>query len=100
MEHIQINKSKKHQKWQANVGQVALELLNRKKLDESTKENVLSQAIEILESCGNPVDLTNEVTGLVVGYVQSGKTLSFTTLSALASQNGFNLIIIIAGTTT
>jgi hypothetical protein len=100
MEHIQISPSKTYQKWQANVGQLALELLERKKLDEYTKESVLSQAIEILESCGNPSNPTSDLTGLVVGYVQSGKTLSFTTLSALAAQNGFNVIIIIAGTTT
>lgn len=42
----------------------------------------------------------NSKTGIAIGYVQSGKTLSFTTVSALAVQNGFNLIIIIAGTTT
>lgn len=101
MEHIKINSSKNNKNnWQANVGEVAIELLNRKKLDDNTKESVLSQAIEILESCGNPAELECDVTGLVVGYVQSGKTLSFTTLSALASQNGFNVIIIIAGTTT
>ena len=101
MEHIKINSSKNYKNnWQANVGEVAIELLNRKKLDDNTKESVLSQATEILESCGNPAELKCDVTGLVVGYVQSGKTLSFTTLSALASQNGFNVIIIIAGTTT
>lgn len=32
-------------------------------------------------------------TGLVVGYVQSGKTLSFTTVIGLARDNGFPLII-------
>src|SRR5690606_4417069 len=39
-------------------------------------------------------------TGLIVGYVQSGKTLSFTTVSALAHDNGFRLVIVIAGTST
>jgi hypothetical protein len=36
-------------------------------------------------------------TGLVVGYVQSGKTLSFTAVTALARDNRFQLVIIIAG---
>jgi hypothetical protein len=36
-------------------------------------------------------------TGLVIGYVQSGKTLSFTAVMALARDNGFQLIIVIAG---
>jgi hypothetical protein len=35
----------------------------------------------------------------VVGYVQSGKTLSFTTVAALANDNGYGLVIVIAGTT-
>ena len=33
-----------------------------------------------------------------MGYVQSGKTLSFTTVMALARDNGFQLVIVVAGT--
>ncbi|MEX5623997.1 hypothetical protein ABFV62_28125, partial [Pseudomonas syringae] len=36
--------------------------------------------------------------GLVVGYVQSGKTLSFETVIALARDNGYGVIIVLAGT--
>lgn len=36
--------------------------------------------------------------GLVVGYVQSGKTTSFTAAAALARDNGFAIVIVIAGT--
>lgn len=39
-------------------------------------------------------------TGLVVGYVQSGKTLSMTTVSALARDNGCRIVILLAGVTT
>ncbi len=35
---------------------------------------------------------------MVVGYVQSGKTLSFTTVAALARDNGYAIVILIAGT--
>jgi hypothetical protein len=35
----------------------------------------------------------------VVGHVQSGKTLSFTTVASLARDNGLQLIVVIAGTT-
>jgi hypothetical protein len=35
----------------------------------------------------------------VVGYVQSGKTLSFTTVAALARDNLYPIVIVIAGTT-
>ncbi|MFG2043999.1 Z1 domain-containing protein [Dactylosporangium sp. NPDC048998] len=37
-------------------------------------------------------------TGLVIGKVQSGKTNSFLALSALASDNGYRLIILLSGT--
>ena len=36
--------------------------------------------------------------GLVIGYVQSGKTSSFTAVTALAKDNNFNCIIVIGGT--
>jgi hypothetical protein len=37
-------------------------------------------------------------TGLVIGKVQSGKTNSFLALSALASDNGYRIIILLSGT--
>jgi hypothetical protein len=39
-------------------------------------------------------------TGLVVGYVQSGKTMSMTTVSALARDNGCRIVVLLAGVTT
>ena len=33
----------------------------------------------------------------MIGYVQSGKTMSFTTVAALARDNGFQIVIVIAG---
>lgn len=39
-----------------------------------------------------------ETTHLVVGYVQSGKTMSFTGLTALALDNGYRVIVYLAGT--
>lgn len=86
--------------WEVNVGTEALSLLDRKGIKGVEKDNILNEAVDILESCGDPNNETNSITGIAIGYVQSGKTLSFTTVSALASQNGFNLIIVIAGTTT
>jgi Z1 domain len=46
---------------------------------------------------GVPPGQPGSDTGLVVGYVQSGKTLSFTAVTALARDNNFPLIIVIAG---
>lgn len=53
------------------------DLLERQtKLTEVGKENLRQETREILSHCVNPVDTVGTVTNLVVGYVQSGKTLS------------------------
>lgn len=48
----------------------------------------------------NPHNAVNyqETTHLAVGYVQSGKTMSFTGVTALAKDNGYRVIIYLAGT--
>ena len=53
-----------------------------------------------MQVCGNPNDATNNETGIVIGYVQSGKTLSFTTLTALARDNNYQIVVVIAGVST
>ncbi len=58
--------------------------------------NVTAAACAILGR-GVPPGQAGADTGLVVGYVQSGKTLSFTAVMALARDNGFQLVIVIAG---
>ena len=57
------------------------------------------ETTDILSHC-NPHDaVTNrETTHLVVGYVQSGKTMSFTGLTALALDNNYRVIVYLAGT--
>lgn len=40
--------------WSVNVGTEALSLLDRKGIIGEDKNNILNEAIEILESCGNP----------------------------------------------
>jgi hypothetical protein len=66
----------------------------------SAGERVVDETYRILEMCGDPNTSTNIETGLVLGYVQSGKTLSFTSLTALANDNHYQIVIIIAGTST
>lgn len=83
------------------IGERTTELLQRlgRKLDTDEVETLKVETTDILSQCTNP--LLNEaqsVTNLVVGYVQSGKTMSFTTLSAMANDNGFRVIIYFAGT--
>ena len=99
MEKIRVIREK-NLDWQVSIGTQALNLLERKGIKGTERENVLNEACDVLGNCGNPNNEENSKTGLAIGYVQSGKTLSFTTVSALAAQNGFNAIIIIAGSTT
>jgi len=74
------------------------DLINRLiKLDDEEKETLLNEAGELLENCINPVSTVGSTTGIAIGYVQSGKTMSFTTLTALSIDSGFRIIIYFAG---
>jgi hypothetical protein len=87
--------------WEPDVGQETEAFIKRKHesagIPVAALESVVFEARQILGRCVNPRSQPDGRTGLVVGYVQSGKTLSFTTLTALAQDNGFGLVILIAG---
>ena len=68
--------------------------------DEDTSRQVEDAAVSILSLCVAPSSAPSSETGLVIGYVQSGKTLSFTTVAALARDNGYHIVIVITGTST
>lgn len=63
--------------------------------------NLRTSTCDILNHC-NPHDATSnpETTHLVVGYVQSGKTMSFTGVLAMARDNGYRVAVILTGVTT
>lgn len=62
---------------------------------------IVEEARRVLRRCGRlDAGAQSQQVGLVTGYVQSGKTLSFTTVCALARDNGFPLIIVITGIST
>ncbi|TPK91491.1 Z1 domain-containing protein [Mesorhizobium sp. B2-4-17] len=84
-------------KWVPSRGEQALGVAERSKLDANAQEALLQSAAEILGSGMDPKKLPDKATGLVVGYVQSGKTLSFTTVIGLARDNGFPIVILVAG---
>ena len=71
------------------------------KLNEKEKENLKCSTTAILNKIKNQFEYKNNCrpTGLILGYVQSGKTLSFTALMALARDNNFGIVILLAGTT-
>lgn len=103
-EVIEIQSNADNENWIPFVGDETNELLRSKgfaNTDRTLNENgqrVLDETYRIMQVCGNPNIATNSETGIVIGYVQSGKTLSFTTLTALARDNNYQIVIVIAGT--
>jgi hypothetical protein len=87
-------------KWNPSVGAETLLLLNHIGIPEESQRTLIQETTEILSNCGNTTQTTFNDIGLVFGYVQSGKTMSFTTLTALAKDNGYQMVIIIAGIST
>lgn len=74
-------------------------MLERTTLDAAGRHSLLSEATRILGRCTPPVWGERSATAeLVVGEVQSGKTMSFTALTALARDAGYPLVVILAGT--
>src|SRR3972149_1428266 len=56
-----------------------LEHLAQQGIPADDRESLKNEAISVLARCVPPTDSNNTDTGLVIGYVQSGKTMSFTT---------------------
>ncbi len=124
MEHIIVNE---YPKFTQSMGKKNLSVLNDVVFGEHFNSFVESQKIglkpngtykhkgltslgaatlreeteHILAHC-NPHYAVNslETTHLVVGYVQSGKTMSFTALTALALDNCYRMVVYLAGSKT
>jgi hypothetical protein len=65
-------------------------------LDEDDRQGIFDSAAIILKNCPALNHSFNK-TGLVLGFVQSGKTASFTAVSSLARDNGFAIVILVTG---
>ncbi len=85
-------------RWNPIVGNETIELLQSLPIPIETGLRVRDEALSILSRCVPPSEPSGQETGLVVGYIQSGKTMSFTTVTALACDNNYAMIIVIAGT--
>lgn len=83
--------------WQPVVGEETRQFLA--KTHPAARDTVERDAVSILARGASP-GMQQVSAGLVVGYVQSGKTTSFTAAATLARDNGFALVIVIAGTST
>lgn len=84
-------------RWLPVEGEQAAGVARRSNLTVDAQNKLIQSSAEILGKGIGPPDAEGTATGLVVGYVQSGKTLSFTTAIGLARDNGLPLVIVIAG---
>jgi hypothetical protein len=83
--------------WDPVVGSETTGLLASLGVPLHSKAVLSEESRGILARCIPPGSESATRTGLVVGQVQSGKTMSFTTLAALARDNGFQVVIVITG---
>jgi hypothetical protein len=84
-------------RWVPLQGAEVRELVAHLALGSASSELLVSEATGILGKCIPPQGPADSTTGLVLGYVQSGKTMSFTTVAALARDNGYPMVIVITG---
>lgn len=81
--------------WPALAGYLA----DSKGWGDATVENITAQADEVVSLLANPAESKAQYRGLVVGYVQSGKTANMTAVIAKAVDMGYNFVVIMAGLT-
>jgi hypothetical protein len=84
------------QRWQPAIGPEALAFL-RNSVPEPARDAVRDAAVSILAKGVSPTQEVGSETGLVVGYVQSGKTMSFEAVAALGRDNGFPIVLVVTG---
>ena len=90
----------KHRFSKVTIGERTVSFIqSQTKLDDDGKITVVSEAQDVLKHCIAP-GIKDNITNIAVGYIQSGKTLSYTTLTTLAADNGFRIIIYLTGVTT
>lgn len=89
------------QKWEPIIGECTNKYLEGlKNFDIAAIERLQANSVAILGNCENPNSaVAYAESGLVLGYVQSGKTQSFTTVTVLARDNGYGVVILLAGVT-
>src|ERR1035437_3525226 len=84
-------------RWRPAVGPEAMGFLEHS-VPAGARDTVCDSAVDILSKGVPPNVESGQETGLVVGYVQSGKTMSFEMAAALARDNGFQIVIVVTGT--
>ncbi|HLC79370.1 MAG TPA: Z1 domain-containing protein [archaeon] len=97
---IGLEPAQEMSKWNIEIDVPEVNFLRKRysRIPEDEFNRTLRSAASILAKCPAPSSSRAKITGLAIGKVQSGKTLSFTTLIALAAANGYTKIIVLAGT--
>lgn len=84
--------------WSPTVGEETLNLISHlSQLAGPERESLSLEARQTLAQCAPPHGPDRSRTGLVVGNIQSGKTMSFTAVAALARDNAYRIVIVITG---
>jgi len=83
--------------WLPLQGSEVRDLVTHLDLGRDSGERIVAEATSTLSKCIPPQGPADSTTGLVLGYVQSGKTMSFTVVAALARDNGYPMVIVITG---
>ena len=78
---------------------LAAYLAREKDWGDDVVRSVSRSSARVVGELGNPAETGFDVRGLVVGYVQSGKTANMTAVIARAVDAGYNLVVVLAGTT-
>ena len=86
-------------RWEPIAGQETMDFLSSA-VSENSRPGIMDSAVSIIAKTIPPTGEAGKETGLVVGYIQSGKTMSFETVITLARDNSFQIIIVVAGTAT
>ena len=82
--------------WNPEIGNVFSAFINAQPLEAQL--SVKESSLKILGRCKNPHTVGAQKSHLVVGEVQSGKTMSFTGVIALARDNKIPVIVVLGGT--
>jgi hypothetical protein len=84
--------------WSPFIGEFFFDLAKHLALSDSGRDVLASDTAELLSRCLDPMGQPGRRTGLVTGYVQSGKTRSIESLLCVARDNGYRMAIVLTGT--
>ena len=86
-------------RWTPTIGAETLDFISTV-VPEGSRDSMRDAAASIIARSIPPTGEAGRETGLVVGYVQSGKTMSFETVATLARDNAFQMVIVVVGIST